>query len=621
MMYNEIIFFIFGVAIGWLASLSTRKAHLIPMSHASNSCIQQYPFLSTVFDRTLLEDIYILVDNLYALAKNIRNIRFVLMILFFITSSGDSIDSGIVKLKHDYPNLLVPSTDTALRALHALTPEEVNRMILSTIRAIFDVARRHRSHKDIRTITHHVWLAVDLTSILYYGRMGSQRKKHVYKRGAKFISRSHAYIHNTKEGKALKYLTVAIAAGPMSGLLVYVAPLRAGYSLSEEVDRMLSYLSLFMSIDLVLMDRGFYSGDVYEVLRRHNIKFLTPAVKSKGVKQTLLEITAPERIAARIEQLTMRINEFVGHKFHGRGYKGIRQLKEMLRSLNTTLYNVNSVAELLSVLQRIRKLSDSRSDAIVEAYEKVRETSEEVIELIMNPPRLIVEEFQLNGRTKSAVILSMHFNEDAFREAIERKFRSTATRRRGDAEVRGLDFEKVLEKMYLDSYYLFVSPNFKMMDVSVYGETYKRRWTVETAHKMFHEVMLYTTSNDITVRNMELLIAVTMYNLWVIHRENKGKEEEHVYKTSLREFKRDFRRNEFFTFQYDKGYVFLVLHGEIVDVETYIKSIEDRVKKYKRERRGSRVYGRTMKSARPPPLGVPVYLVLVAENAARARRE
>ena len=97
------------------------------------------------------------------------------------------------------------------------------------------------------------------------------------------------------------------------------------------------------------------------------------------------------------------------------------------------------------MLQRIRKLSDSRSDAIVEAYEKVKEASEEVIEWIMNPPRLIVEEFQLNGRTKSAVILSMHFNEDAFREAIERKFRSTATRRSGDVEVRSLDFKKVLE--------------------------------------------------------------------------------------------------------------------------------------------------------------------------------
>ena len=632
MIVENITILMIGVAIGWLASHSTRKARfaLARDTHTSESSNSQYSFLSAVFDRTLLNDVYILIDNLYALAKNHRNIHFALTILFFITSSGDSIESGIKNLKEDYPNLFIPSADTVLRTMHNLSPEEVNRMILSAIRAIFDVARLHRNNKDIKSITEDVWLAVDITSIPYYGRMGSQRSKYVYQHGAEFVERSHEYIHNTKDGKTLKYLTVAVASGRMSGLLVYAAPLKVGYSLSTEVDKALSFLSSFMSIEFVLMDRGFYNGEVYEVLRRHDIKFLTPAVKSKGVKQILFEITAPKCISECIRQLTEHINEFIERGFHGRGYKGMRRFKETLRGLNDALQRVNSVAELLAVLQRIRMLSTSTSNTIRVEYEDIAGAANEVIERITNTPRLVVQEFQLGGRTKTSVILSLHFNEDAFREAIKKKFRNTATRMDASVDDTRLDFTRILEEVFLSSYYFFVSPNFKRVDMQELGVSYKRRWTVETAHKMFHEVMLYTTSNDIVIRNLELLVAVAMYDLWVVHRrrkmnedgdeeEEKKKEKEHTYRTTLRRFKRDFRKKGFVTFQYDEGHVILVYHGEIVDAETYVRSIEDRMRRYGLEKGGSAGTYEVAHSVRPPPIGVAVYLVIADGGMAGVR--
>ena len=158
-----------GVAIGWLASHSTRKARLItntpyPKHIGAKNSHKRVTFLSTVLDDHLLKDVYILVDNLCTFFKRHRNARLVFNILFFITWSRTTIESGIIQLKTEYPQLFVPSSDTVLRTLHSSSPDAVEEAILSTMRQIFTLLERHKTKKIIVEIKH-AWLAVDITSI------------------------------------------------------------------------------------------------------------------------------------------------------------------------------------------------------------------------------------------------------------------------------------------------------------------------------------------------------------------------------------------------------------------------------------------------------------------------
>ena len=119
------------------------------------------------------------------------------------------------------------------------------------------------------------------------------------------------------------------------------------------------------------------------------LSFLTPAVKFKGAEPILLEIAAQRHISAAIEQLAEHIDEFIGRKFHGRSYKGIRYRKESLRGLGDAIQSVNSVAKLLNVLQRIEKWGNSYNGAIKEEYARIKKR-EEIIKAITNLPCLII---------------------------------------------------------------------------------------------------------------------------------------------------------------------------------------------------------------------------------------
>jgi len=477
------------------------------------------------------------------------------------------------------------------------------------LRVIFDVAAKHKSKKDIKSILKHVWLAVDITDVAYYGKMGSQKKIHPYKKAVRFIERSHRYIHNTKDGRALKYLTVSIARGPMSGLIVYVAPLKAGYSLNTEVDRALRFLEAIMDIDLVLMDRGFYSGSVYEVLRTHNIRFLTPAVKSKGVKEALFESLKPERIAAEFSRLMNEAIVFLDMKFHGRGYKGTHQFKALVSNTVESIERATSIAEIIEYLKRLVEFEGKAPEKLRTRYKCIRDAAENIIKEITMPPHYIVQEFELGGKVRSRIVLSMQRDDDAFQNSLQRRF--TGKRNREAQSWNEAAFLEALKHLLLDSYYFFATPVYKQIDVTKQGEFYKRRWTVETAHRMFHEVMLHTTSNDISVRNMEMLVAIALYDLWVIHRKSSSEvKEEHVYMESLREFKENFTQNEFLQLEYEEGHIFFVRYGEIVSIEVYLIGISGVIDRYKGRYMSESRSVHALDSGDPPPYGVRVYFVI-----------
>lgn len=626
----RIIILAIGFATGWLTSLLARRTDLskalwyYDFSDGKNrggrrptkgNKERTLSILATSLSEETLKDVYILVNNLYALVNHRRNLRFVLHILFFITSEGFAIESGIRYLKAEYENLFIPSSDIILRELHALSPEQVEKAILSTMRKMFDILKMHRNRKDVNSVLKHTWLAIDITDIPYYGKMASKRLKYKYLRGSKYVLRSMASIHNTKDGKATKYLTASIATGPLAGLLVYITPLKMGFSKSEEVNKVITFLSQFMNIELILMDRGFHSGEVYDVLRKHGIKYLTPARKTEGVKKLLFSELELEGIISGILLIAEKANKIATGTFHGRGYKGVVRLKSHLGTHLDSLDSVNSVDELVNWLREFKRMKSEVPAPLKVVYQEIQQLAEDMSRRITEPPRYIVQPMLLQGGKKITVILSLQLNEGLFRENLKKKFRNTASRVK---DVRGqIDFETVLKRFFLDSYYAFVTPEYAYIDVCEQTKIYKRRWTVETAHKMFHQVLLRTTSNDISVRNMEVLIAVVMYDLWVIHRKNTGPVEEHKYEETLREFKMQYVRESFLLFEYKEGKCIFISNGAIVSLKMFMEGIhtlsfsgvnDQKQKSYS-----------TCDDGRPPPIGVPVYVVTSVVRGVRYR--
>ena len=627
---SKVIFFAVGIGSGLLIPHLARRTGLYNLFRHANPIDgrgresghrttkdkeRTLAILSTALSKELLSDVYFLINNLCDLLKRGHKLRFVLHILIFITSKGSSIESGIKRLKKKYPRLFIPSPDTVLRELHSLSPEEVEEAIQAAIRKMFDILERHRSRKDVNSVLKRVWIAIDITEKRYFGKMANKNQKYEFTRALEFITRSKSHIHNTKDGEATKYLTVSIAVGPLAGLLVYLTPLKVGYSKSEEVDKTITFLSRFMDIELVLMDRGFYSSEVYAVLRSHGVKYLTPAIKTEGVKKELFDGLRLEEAISSIRSIIESANKIATGTYRGKGYKGIACFKSHLSTHLDSLYTVNSVDDIVEWLREFKRMESEVPEPLKKSYKELLQLSETVIRRITEPPRYIIQLMELRGKKTITIVLSLQLNERLLEENLKRKFRTTASRVREFQEQ--IDFEAVLKRFFLDSYYAFVTPDRAHIDVSKLTEIYKKRWVVETAHKMFHQVFLVTTSNDISIRLMEVLVAVVMYDLWIIHRKNVGPLEEHRYEETLIEFKDRYVDESFLLFEYEEGKCIFVRNGEIVSFDRFMEDMQTTaLLVMKAEERES---GCICDDGRPPPIGVPVYVVIPRVKGVKAR--
>lgn len=115
-----------------------------------------------------------------------------------------------------------------------------------------------------------VALAFDVTDEDFYGKT------------------SNIWIHNWTgehgvEGK-FEYLVVSLVGMEKHQLLA--VPLHIGYNKTELIDCLMKSLNkLFKNIHLVLLDRGFYSGEVLAYLQEHGINYLVFVPRNKRIKK------------------------------------------------------------------------------------------------------------------------------------------------------------------------------------------------------------------------------------------------------------------------------------------------------------------------------------------------
>ena len=124
-----------------------------------------------------------------------------------------------------------------------------------------------------RLFTHLVIVAIDFTDIEWYGEE------------LPFIVKSKAK-NGTK--RFIRFATIAIVEdGKRFTLKVLpVTPLSATENVVKEL---IAYVQHFVSIRVVLLDRGFYSNEVVKQIKKAEVKFVIPAKKNDKVKENMKE--------------------------------------------------------------------------------------------------------------------------------------------------------------------------------------------------------------------------------------------------------------------------------------------------------------------------------------------
>jgi hypothetical protein len=124
----------------------------------------------------------------------------------------------------------------------------------------------------MRLLFHRVTVAIDFTDKLYYG---DRNDRGVI--GTK-------YRHGTKY--CFRYITLSIVIGEVK-ITLLALPVKPFSDKAKLVDRLLTEAEKKIRINLVLLDRGFFTKDVIGVLEEHHLRFLLPVPKNELVKKMI----------------------------------------------------------------------------------------------------------------------------------------------------------------------------------------------------------------------------------------------------------------------------------------------------------------------------------------------
>jgi IS4 transposase len=158
------------------------------------------------------------------------------------------------------------SPDVVQRRIHQKSEQDILKDFEQAKEHIFSTLRK------MRYLFHRVTVAIDFTDKLYYGDKNDK--------GVVGIK------HQRGTSYCFRYITLNIVIGDAKVTLVTL-PVKPLSDKAKLVDRVLTEAEGIVRINLVLLDRGFFTKDVIKVLEKHQVKFLFPVPKNKLVKQMI----------------------------------------------------------------------------------------------------------------------------------------------------------------------------------------------------------------------------------------------------------------------------------------------------------------------------------------------
>jgi len=140
--------------------------------------------------------------------------------------------------------------------------------------------------RKMRLLFCKVTVAIDFTDKLYYG------------------NKNDYGVVRTKSQKGtsscFRYITLNIVIGDAK-ITLAALPVKPFSNKAKLVDWVLTEAERKVKINLVLVDRGFFTKDVIRVLEMHHLKFLFPVPKNKLVKQMIKDAHKSKNFVANYE--------------------------------------------------------------------------------------------------------------------------------------------------------------------------------------------------------------------------------------------------------------------------------------------------------------------------------
>lgn len=187
-------------------------------------------------------------------------------ILIFIASRHDFCYGGTNMYRYLHKDKRIPKGDTILHHLSKLSREEIEQLF----EKVFDVIFRFAKKEYAILRRQFIDIAIDIHEIPYYGD-----KNDTFVCGGKFENGTAYYY---------KFITCSIVIAGRRFVLD-ARPLTQLDDQTEILDKMLTRIKQKIHINRLYADRGFDKPKVYNLLKKHHLKFVIPKIKSPTVKE------------------------------------------------------------------------------------------------------------------------------------------------------------------------------------------------------------------------------------------------------------------------------------------------------------------------------------------------
>ena len=162
-----------------------------------------------------------------------------------------------------------PTAHSLLYHLSKLKINSVMEMFMKASEEIFKLAEKNNAFERRK-----LDVAIDFHDIPYWGdRKNPMLVRTPKERGTTF---------------AFRFATIAIVENNIQFTLLAI-PVSPLDKICDVVDYLIGYTKNLIPIDTVYLDRGFYSSEVIDVLKEHNVNFLMVAVRNQRIKRLLRE--------------------------------------------------------------------------------------------------------------------------------------------------------------------------------------------------------------------------------------------------------------------------------------------------------------------------------------------
>lgn len=186
-------------------------------------------------------------------------------VLVYVALNHDFTNNGALTFGKDNEDRPTPSGDLMMHHFSKFRSiEQVREMFENISDIIFSFAKKNYNVLKQRKLN----IAYDIHKIPFYG------KNMNYIRGGK---------HEKGTSDFFEFLTCSVVVTGRR-FIVDVIPVHQLDSLDKLIDRSLERVKSKIRIEMAFLDRGFDRAKIINVLKKHNVKFIMPKIRSPTVK-------------------------------------------------------------------------------------------------------------------------------------------------------------------------------------------------------------------------------------------------------------------------------------------------------------------------------------------------